>query len=49
MKAEDKKDALANLDMALKAKEPDVENKANIDLVIKNYDKLAAALGEDVN
>jgi len=49
MKAEDKKEALANLDMALKAKEPEVENKANIDLVIKNYDKLAAALGEDVN
>jgi hypothetical protein len=49
MKAEDKKEALANLDMALKAKEPDVENKANIDLVIKNYDKLNAALGEDTN
>jgi hypothetical protein len=49
MKAEDKKDALANLDQALKAKEPDVENKANIDLVIKYYDKLAAALGDDTN
>jgi hypothetical protein len=49
MKPEDKKEALANLDQALKAKEPDVENKANIDLVLKNYDKLAAALGEDTN
>jgi hypothetical protein len=49
MKAEDKKEALTNLDMALKAKEPDVENKSNIDLVIKNYDKLNAALGEDTN
>lgn len=49
MKAEDKKEALANLDMALKAKAPDVENKGNIDLVIKNYDKLSAALGEDTN
>ncbi|WP_407158464.1 hypothetical protein [Bradyrhizobium sp. STM 3557] len=49
MKAEDKKEALANLDMALKAKAPEVENKGNIDLVTKNYDKLNAALGEDTN
>lgn len=49
MKAEDKKEALTNLDMALKAKAPDVENKGNIDLVTKNYDKLSAALGEDAN
>jgi hypothetical protein len=49
MKAEDKKEALTNLDMALKAKAPDVENKGNIDLVTKNYDKLSAALGEDTN
>ena len=48
LKTEDKKEALEHLDMALKAKEPEVENKANIDLVIKYYDKLAA-LGEDVN
>ena len=49
MKADDKKEALSNLDMALKAKAPDVENKGNIDLVTKNYDKLSAALGEDTN
>jgi hypothetical protein len=46
MSAADKKQALANLDMALKSKEPEVQNKGNIDLVIKNYDKLDAALGE---
>ncbi len=46
MSAADKKQALANLDMALKAKEPEIVNKGNIDLVIKNYDKLDAALGE---
>ena len=45
MSAADKKQALANLDMALKVKEPEVQNKGNIDLVIKNYDKLDAALG----
>jgi hypothetical protein len=49
MKAEDKKEALANLDAAQKAKAPEVENKGNIDLVVKNYDKLNAALGEDTN
>jgi hypothetical protein len=49
MKAEDKKEALANLDQALKAKAPEVENKGNIDLVVKNYDKLNAVLGEDTN
>jgi hypothetical protein len=49
MKPEDKKEALANLDMALKAKAPEVENKGNIDLVTKNYDKLASVLGEDTN
>jgi hypothetical protein len=49
MKAEDKKEALANLNDALKAKAPEVENKGNIDLVTKNYDKLSAALGEDTN
>lgn len=49
MKPEDKKQALANLEMASKSKEPEVQNKGNIDLVIKNYDKLSAALGEDVN
>jgi hypothetical protein len=49
MKPEDKKEALANLNMALKAKAPAVENKGNIDLVIEYYDKLTAAFGEDTN
>jgi hypothetical protein len=49
MKADDKKEALANLEMAQKAKVPEVENKGNIDLVVKNYDKLSAALGDDTN
>ena len=47
MSANDKKQALADLNAALKAPEPPVENKANIDLVIKNYDKLNDALGAD--
>jgi hypothetical protein len=46
MSAKDKKDALADLNAALKAPEPPVENKGNIDLVTKYYDKLAAALGD---
>ena len=47
MSAKDKKDALADLNQALKAPEPPIENKGNIDLVGKYYDKLAAALGGD--
>ena len=47
MSAKDKKDALADLNEALKAPAPTVENKGNIDLVGKYYDKLAAALGGD--
>ena len=43
MSAAPKKRELAYLDMALKAKEPD-QNKDNIDLVIKNYDKIDAGL-----
>jgi hypothetical protein len=46
MSAADKKQALDSLNMALKAGEPPVQNKGNIDLVIKNYDKLDTALGE---
>ncbi len=49
MKAEDKKQALENLNTALKSKAPEVENKGNIDLVTKYYDKLTQALGDDVN
>ena len=47
MSAKDKKEALADLNQALKAPEPAVENKGNIDLVVKNYDKLNAVLGGD--
>jgi hypothetical protein len=49
MSDKDKKQALDELNMALKSPELPVENKANIDLVAKYYDKLAAALGEDDN
>jgi hypothetical protein len=45
MSAKDKKDALAELNESLKSPAPPVENKGNIDLVVKNYDKLADALG----
>ena len=47
MSAKDKKDALADLNQALKAPEPPIENKGNIDLVGKYFDKLADALGND--
>jgi hypothetical protein len=43
MPAADKKQAIAELNDALKATAP-VQNKGNIDLVIKYYDKLAASL-----
>jgi hypothetical protein len=49
MSAKDKKDALADLNQALKAPEPPIENKGNIDLVAKYYDKLAAVMGDDQN
>ena len=45
MPAKDKKAALADLNDALKAPAPAVENKGNIDLVGKYYDKLADAFG----
>jgi len=47
MSANDKKQALSDLNTALKAPEPQVENKGNIDLVVKNYDKLNDVLGAD--
>jgi hypothetical protein len=47
MPAKDKKEALADLNEALKSPPLAVENKANIDLVAKYYDKLVAALGSD--
>jgi len=46
MPAKDKKEALADLNEALKSPPPAIENKANIDLVAKYYDKLAEILGE---
>ena len=47
MSAKDKKEALADLNEALKAPVPAIENKGNIDLVGKYFDKLADALGGD--
>ena len=47
MSAKDKKEALADLNDALKSPPPAIENKGNIDLVGKYYDKLADALGDD--
>ncbi|MGY4511595.1 hypothetical protein [Bradyrhizobium sp. USDA 3650] len=49
MPAKDKKEALDELNEALKTPAPQIENKANIDLVAKYYDKLVAALGDDQN
>jgi hypothetical protein len=49
MPAKDKKEALDELNEALKTPAPAVENKGNIDLVGKYYDKLVAALGDDQN
>jgi hypothetical protein len=49
MSAKDKKEALADLNEALKQPQPAVENKGNIDLVIKYYDKLSDAFGDDQN
>jgi hypothetical protein len=47
MPPKDKKQALADLNDALKSPSPAIENKGNIDLVAKYYDKLAAALQDD--
>ena len=47
MPAKDKKAALAEMNEALKTPAPAIENKGNIDLVAKYYDKLADALGND--
>jgi hypothetical protein len=46
MPAKDKKEALADINEALKSPPPAIENKGNIDIVAKYYDKLAEALGE---
>lgn len=47
MSAKDRKDTLADLNETLKQKQPAVENKGNIDLVLKYYDKLSEAFGDD--
>jgi len=47
MSPKDKKETLADLNEALKSPAPPIENKGNIDLVAKYYDKLADALGGD--
>jgi hypothetical protein len=47
MSPKDKKEALADLNDALKNPGPAIQNKGNIDLVAKYYDKLAAVLGQD--
>lgn len=49
MPAKDKKEALDELNQALKTPALQVENKGNIDLVGKYYDKLVAALGDEEN
>jgi hypothetical protein len=47
MSPKDKKAALADLNAALKSPAPTIENKGNIELVAKNYDKLSAELQGD--
>jgi hypothetical protein len=47
MSAKDKKKALADLNEALKSPAAPIENKGNIELVEKYYDKLADALDDD--
>ena len=49
MSPKDKKQALDDLNAALKEPAPEVQNKGNIDLVVKNYDKLSPIMGEDQN
>lgn len=47
MSAADKKDALEDINQALKSPPPAVEFKSNIDLVGKYYDKLVALMQDD--
>jgi len=49
MSPKDKKAALDDLNMALKQPAPEIQNKGNIDLVVKNYDKLLPIMGDDQN
>src|SRR5437763_8873035 len=47
MPAKDKQQVVADLGEALKTPAPPIENKGNIDLVTKYYDKLAEALADN--
>jgi len=47
MPAKQKKQALDEMNAALKTPAPAIENKGNIDLVAKYYDKLSDVLGKD--
>ncbi len=47
MPAKEKKQTLNDMNAALKTRAPVIENKGNIDLVGKYYDKLIGALSED--
>jgi hypothetical protein len=47
MSPKDKKEALADLNEGLKSPETPIQNKGNIDLVAKYYDKLAPLMGGD--
>jgi hypothetical protein len=47
MSAKDKKETLADLNDALKNPAPAIQNKGNVDLVVKYYDKLAASMAAD--
>ena len=47
MSPKDKKEAMDDLNDALKNPAPAIQNKGNIDLVLKYYDKLAATMQTD--
>jgi hypothetical protein len=47
LSAEDRKEAMGELNSRMSKSLPLVENKGNIDLVIKHYDKLAIALQDE--
>ena len=49
MSPKDKKAALDDLNLGLKEPAPEIQNKGNIDLVVKNYDKLLPIMGDSQN
>jgi hypothetical protein len=49
MSAKDKKEALEDLNAALKQPEPPIQNKGNIDLVVANFDKLSPMMADSQN